>query len=714
MSDSEHSTVTYTSVSFPVEDDSDIGSPGVDGPPIMPEDPYAYIMVAYEVPPSPDYIPSLEVPPSPDYIPCPEEPQSPPPLDFVPEPMYPEYMPQEDETLCTGHDVMSLRTTVVAQSALISELQSADHRRQRNTNTVGEFQMAAWNPPEASVTADCTRRGGTVRSCWTSLSGFERWNASYMVETPMLRTSTPEAGICYAVENTKKDDDRQECPRGRIKKLDLRNMSRGLVDTIHGSMMADPKPTYYAEMTLKFVTESGQKVQLGAEHQADNKRKSDDTAKNNQESSNQQRQNPEELYDSRDKIVMETITKGLKPLCRDARESPKCQHWGLIRAVLNVGIEQTDSEEPLPLLHKISAMTYSTAARVRYLFKRSILSKKEHEEHLRQILKLLKKEELYAKFSKCEFWISRVQFLGHVIDYRGIHVDPAKIESIKDWASPKTHNRDSFDCGAKQEADFQLLKQMLCKLQQSWLLPRGNRRFLRILRCFKVRIGAVLCKDEKGRNREPLRVRALVMDYCLDLPKQILRAQTEARNPENIKKEDVGGILVENSKDPEKLRTEKLEPRTDGTMCLKWQEICRELYWWPIIESINRHLCLARCLPCAKRQGISEQSVTIGFVSATGDTSMEEMDPMDKLARMYLKEVVTKHGIPVSIICDCDPRLASNFWRSLQKTLGTSLDMRSYCLSSVTDGQSEVRKSKLSRICYVLAVNGLGNGWVKL
>ncbi|GKA94972.1 hypothetical protein Tco_0817010 [Tanacetum coccineum] len=111
MSDSEHSTVTYTSVPFPVEDDSDIGSPGVDGPPIMPEDPYAYIMAAYEVPPSPDYIPGPEVPPSPDYIPGPEvppspdyipgpeEPQSPPPLDFVPEPMYPEYMPQEDEIL---------------------------------------------------------------------------------------------------------------------------------------------------------------------------------------------------------------------------------------------------------------------------------------------------------------------------------------------------------------------------------------------------------------------------------------------------------------------------------------------------------------------------------------------------------------------------------------------------------------------------------------
>ncbi|GKG36190.1 hypothetical protein Tco_0443868, partial [Tanacetum coccineum] len=88
------------------------GSPGVDRPPIMPEDPYAYIMAAYEVPPSPnnipgpevppspDYLPGPEVPPSPDYIPGPEEPQSPLPLDFVPEPMYPEYIPlQKDEIL---------------------------------------------------------------------------------------------------------------------------------------------------------------------------------------------------------------------------------------------------------------------------------------------------------------------------------------------------------------------------------------------------------------------------------------------------------------------------------------------------------------------------------------------------------------------------------------------------------------------------------------
>ncbi|GJR49343.1 putative reverse transcriptase domain-containing protein [Tanacetum coccineum] len=64
-------------------------------------------------------------------------------------------------------------------------------------------------------------------------------------------------------------------------------------------------------------------------------------------------------------------------------------------------------------------------------------NKKEHEEYLKAVLEFLKKEKLYAKFSKCEFWIPNVKFLGHVIDSQGIHVDPAKIESIKDWESPK-------------------------------------------------------------------------------------------------------------------------------------------------------------------------------------------------------------------------------------------------------------------------------------
>ncbi|GKF13159.1 hypothetical protein Tco_0051085 [Tanacetum coccineum] len=132
MSDSKHSTVTYTSVSIPVEDGSDIGSPGVDRPHIMPEDPYAYIMAAYGVPPSPDYIPGPEVPPSPDYIPGPEGPPSPdyvpgpeepeqaPPspvyLPYVPEPVYPEYMPPEDGVLLAEEQPLHVASSPTAES----------------------------------------------------------------------------------------------------------------------------------------------------------------------------------------------------------------------------------------------------------------------------------------------------------------------------------------------------------------------------------------------------------------------------------------------------------------------------------------------------------------------------------------------------------------------------------------------------------------------
>ncbi|GJU64879.1 DNA-directed DNA polymerase [Tanacetum coccineum] len=88
MSDSEDSTVTYTEVSSPFTDLSDIGSPRVDGPLVMPEDPYAYVVAAFQAPPSPDYVPG------------PKEPEQAPPLpDFFPEPVYPEFMPTEDKVL---------------------------------------------------------------------------------------------------------------------------------------------------------------------------------------------------------------------------------------------------------------------------------------------------------------------------------------------------------------------------------------------------------------------------------------------------------------------------------------------------------------------------------------------------------------------------------------------------------------------------------------
>nr|GEY72828.1 hypothetical protein [Tanacetum cinerariifolium] len=121
-----------------------------------------------------------------------------------------------------------------------------------------------------------------------------------------------------------------------------------------------------------------------------------------------------------------------------------------------------------------------------------------------------------------------------------------------------------------------------------------------------------------------LRVHALVMTIGLDLPRQILEAQMEAMKPENLKSEDVGGMLIENSKDPKKSRKEKLEPRADKTLCLNNRS-------WLSCYVVDRLTKSAHFL------------------------LMKESDPMDKLARLYLKEVVTRHGIPVSIICDRDP-----------------------------------------------------------
>nr|GFC70488.1 putative reverse transcriptase domain-containing protein [Tanacetum cinerariifolium] len=137
-------------------------------------------------------------------------------------------------------------------------------------------------------------------------------------------------------------------------------------------------------------------------------------------------------------------------------------------------------------------------------------------------------EELYAKFSKCEFWIPKVQFLGHVIDNQGIHVDPAEIESVKDWASPKsptemrqflglagyyqrfiegfskvakpmtklTQKKVEFEWGDKQEAAFQLLKQKLCSAP-ILALPKGCEDFIVYCDASNKGLGAVLMQREK-------------------------------------------------------------------------------------------------------------------------------------------------------------------------------------------------------------------------
>nr|GEW64127.1 reverse transcriptase domain-containing protein [Tanacetum cinerariifolium] len=275
---------------------------------------------------------------------------------------------------------------------------------------------------------------------------------------------------------------------------------------------------------------------------------------------------------------------------------------------------------------------------------------KKHEEHLKAILELLKKEELYAKFSKCEFWIPKVQFLGYVISSQGIHVDPAKIESVKDWASPKspteihqflglagyyrrfiegflkiaktmtklTQKKIKFEWGEKQEAAFQLLKQKLCSAP-ILALPEGSEDFIVYCDASNKGLGTVLMQREK------------VISYA----SRQLKIHEKKYTTHNL---ELGAVVV-----------------------------------------VDR------------------------LTKSTIFKPIRETDPMDKLARIYLKDIVTRHGIPVSIISNRD-------LRSLQNTLGTRLDM-STAYHPETDGQSERTIQTVEDMLRACAID-FEKGWV--
>ncbi|GJU42526.1 putative reverse transcriptase domain-containing protein [Tanacetum coccineum] len=374
---------------------------------------------------------------------------------------------------------------------------------------------------------------------------------------------------------------------------------------------------------------------------------------------------------------------------------------------------------------------------------------------------LLKKEELYAKFFNCEFDSKRV----------------FKVRNANDHAPQK---RLCLNGAFKLDAAFSTVKKNVVQCTNHLHYLEGKQSFI-VLRRFEEGFGRLVfalkiwrhylygtkCTvftdhkslqhilDQKELNMRQRRWLELLSDYDCDIryhpgkANVILKlSQTKRPKPENIKSEDVGGMLVENAKFPEAIREQKLEPRADGTLCLngrswlpcygdlrtvimheshkskysihpgsdKMYQDMKKLYWWPNMKA-DIATYVNKCLTCAKVK--AEHQRPSGLLVQPkipewkwDNITMDFVTKLPKTSQGYdtIWEVVTRHGIPVSIICDRDPRFASNFWRSLQSALGTNLDM-STAYHPQTDGQSERTIQTLEDMLRACAID-FGKGWV--
>ncbi|GKB08602.1 putative reverse transcriptase domain-containing protein [Tanacetum coccineum] len=334
-------------------------------------------------------------------------------------------------------------------------------------------------------------------------------------------------------------------------------------------------------------------------------------------------------------------------------------------------------------------------------------NKKEHEEHLTEILELLKKEEFAPILALPEGSKDFIVYCDALI--KGLGAVLRQKEKVIAYASRqlKTHEKNYTTHDLELGSVVFALKIWRHYLYETKCTVFTDHKSLQHI------------LDQKELNMRQRCWLELLSDYYCEI----------RYHPRKAKKD---------------IPKEKLEPRADGTLCLngrswlpyygdlrtvimheyhkskysihpgsnKMYQDMKKLYWWSNMKA-DIATYVRKCLTCAKLPKSSQGYDTILVIVDQLTKSaifipMRETDPMEKLARMYLKEVVTRHGIPVSIICDRDPRFASNFWRSLQKALSMNLDM-STAYHPQTDRQSErIVQTLEDMLC--ACVNDFGKG----
>ncbi|KAA0047134.1 Retrovirus-related Pol polyprotein from transposon 297 family [Cucumis melo var. makuwa] len=284
----------------------------------------------------------------------------------------------------------------------------------------------------------------------------------------------------------------------------------------------------------------------------------------------------------------------------------------------------------------------------------------EHEEHMHQVLETIRANKLYAKFSKCELWLRKVTFLGHVVSSEGVSVDPAKIEAVTNWPRPSTVSEIRSFLGLagyyrRFVEDFSRIASPLTQLTKKGI-PF---------------VWSPACESSFQELKQNL-VTAPVLTVPDGSGNFVIYSDAS--------KKGLGCVLMQQGL-KECLLVEGHEEGS-GRLCQQVLGVPAGWKW----ESVSMDFITG--LPKTLK------GYTVIWVVVDRLTKSAHFVPgkstytASKWGQLYMTEIVRLHGVPVSIISDRDARFTSKFWKGLQLVLGTKLDF-STAFHPPTDGQIE-------------------------